>query len=593
MTIPINFGDNFQKKGDNFQKQDLFVGKRMISGIENPYLCRMKHVILSVFIFLLLLSCQQAPEVVQHGDIAFLPMEAKRLPDMNEPRSGHALVWADNHLLAIGGHTKGFVPTATAEYYEGGRWHTLPTLYPHDTPFALVMENGDVLVGGGYESSFGVGQTYGVECYHPATHSFTPKPIMDRKRAHASALELEDGRIVISGNWWASDLTELYNGDSVWTDTTSDNRSYPIILPITKDSVWIIGGTYGSYGSGTQNIVDQIKGEPFSVDLLAEWRPQTPRDRNRQADACRVAENTFLIPALNAEGQCAPMVVDSTGFSLLPMERPIPTEGPWGTIRYEGSFWTVPETQTAWLMGIDHQKHVFLAEIKYQPALQGGKAQLSMHYAPAIEQLPLLPWEIMLPDGTFVSAGGMITSNYDVTDAVFAFNPKVTPTRHVPWLMISLGLAIVLGVMAVFMARKRKRGTEAVSDIPIEDIPTEDISSNAKQILGDRLNALMEEKQFFKNKDLRIADVATELCTNTSYLSTYLNGDLNTTFPAFVMGYRIRYAQELMRNDPAMRLSQVAEESGFTNERNFLRTFKAICGVTPSEWKSEQVAKGS
>ena len=550
----------------------------------------MKRGWLTIFLLMLLLSCQQPPEVVQHGDITFTPMEAKRFPDMNEPRSGHALVWAGNHLLAIGGHTTGFVPTATAEYYESGRWHNIPTIYPHDTPFALVLENGDVLVGGGYESNFGVGQTWSVECYHPATHSFTPKPIMDRKRAHASALELEDGSIVISGNWYATDFTEIYNAthNTLWTDTASENRSYPIILPITKDNVWIIGGTYGSYGSRTQNIVDQIKGEPFSVDLLAEWRPQTPRDRNRQADACRVAENTFLIPALNAEGQCAPMVVDSTGFSLLPMERPIPTEGPWGTIRYEGSFWTVPETQTAWLMGIDHQKHVFLAEIKYQPALQGRKAQLSMHYAPAIEQLPLLPWEIMLPDGTFVSAGGMITSNYDVTDAVFAFNPKVTPTKHVPWLMISLGLAVVLGVMAVFMARKRKRGTETIPNIPTEDFP-----SNAKQSLGDKLKALMEKKQIFKNKDLRIADVATELYTNATYLSTYLNGEMNTTFPAFVTGYRIRYAQELMRNNPTMRLSQVAEESGFANERTFLRTFKAVCGVTPSEWKLEQTAKES
>lgn len=77
------------------------------------------------------------------------------------------------------------------------------------------------------------------------------------------------------------------------------------------------------------------------------------------------------------------------------------------------------------------------------------------------------------------------------------------------------------------------------------------------------------------------------LHTNTNYLSAYLNGVLNTSFPAFITGYRIRYAQELMRQDPAMRLSQVAEASGFTNEKSFLRSFKAACGVTPSEWKQE------
>lgn len=544
----------------------------------------MKRIVLFSAFLLLLLSCGQQPEAVQHDGISFVPMETKRLPDMNVPRSGHALVWAGDHLLAIGGHTTGFIPTATVEYYEGGRWHLLSTIYPHDTPFALVLSEGDVLVGGGYGDSFGVGRTFGVECYHSATHSFTSKPIMDQKRAHASALELEDGSVVISGNWYATDCTEFYNSshDTVRVDTTSDNRSYPILLPVTRDNVWIVGGTYGSYGIGTQNVVDQTKGEPFSVDLLAEWSPRTPIDRNVNPDAFRLAGYTFLIPALNAEGRCAPLLVDSMGFSLLPMEQPLPMEGPWGAINYSGSFWTVPETQTAWLMGQDKQNHVFLAEIDCQPALQRGKARLAMHYTQAIEGFPDVPWEMMLPDGSFVTAGGMATSNYDVSDAVFAFYPTAKPKAQALWWVLGLGAALLVGLLAVVVAKRRKQDEE---DTP--DVAAEDVATSAKRILGGKLEALMEEQQLFKNKDLRVADVVAALHTNTTYLSAYLNGVLNTTFPAFITGYRIRYAQELMRQDPMMRLPQVAEASGFTNERTFLRTFKAVCGVTPSEWKQE------
>lgn len=359
----------------------------------NKNFCQMKRAFFSVMLLLLMGACRQSPETVLHGDIPFVPMETKRLPDMNESRSGHALVWASDHILAIGGHTTGFIPTATAEYYEGGRWHTISTLYPHDTPFAIVLNDGDVLVGGGYESIFGVGQTWGVECYHPATHRFTPKPIMEQKRAHASALELENGEIVISGNWYASDFTEIYNfsDSNVWVDTATDNRSYPILLPVAKDNVWIIGGTYGSYGAGTKNVVDQIKGESFVVDLLAEWRPQTHLDRNLDPNTCRVAKNTFLILAQNSEGQYAPMRVDSSGFSLLPMEQTLPKEGPWGAIRFMGSIWTIPETETAWLMGLDEQNHVFLVEIAYQPALQGGQAKLSIYYSQPLKNLSSNP----------------------------------------------------------------------------------------------------------------------------------------------------------------------------------------------------------
>ncbi len=550
---------------------------------KNTYLCSMKRGLFSVLLFSLFLSCQQPLEEVQQGDITFVPMATRRLPDLNEARSGHALVWADGHIVAIGGHTTGFIPTATAEYYEGGQWHTIPTLYPHDTPFGLALKDGGVLVGGGYESSFGVGQTWGVERYHPKTHTFTPEPIMEEKRAHASALELENGDIVISGNWYATDLTEIYNSSTLWTDTASANRSYPFMLPMGNGNAWIIGASCDSYGGITGNIVDQIKGEPFRVDLLDKWHPQSPLDRNVQADAYRVAENAFLILAVNDQKLYAPLLVDSSGFSLLPMEQALPKESPWGAIRFIGSIWTRPETETAWLMGLDEQNRVYLAEIAYRPAIQGGQARLSMYYSQPLKDLPANPYEMLLPDGSFVAVGGMMASNYEPTNVVFAFYPTASPQKPSAMLIVFVGLALVIGLGIILVIRKRRHCN---NDAPVT--PEENNITVEKSDLADKLKAVMEEKQLFRNKDLRIADVAAELCTNTTYLSACLNGELNTTFPAFVTSYRIRYAQELMRKNPTMLMSQVAEASGFTNEKTFLRSFKATCGVTPSEWKQGQ-----
>lgn len=546
---------------------------------ENPYFCPMKKAFLPILVLLLMLSCQQQPEVVIHDGIPFTPMKTKRLPDLNEARSGHALVWAGDHILAIGGHTTGFIPIATAEYYEGGRWHAIATLYSHDTPFALVLNDGDVLVGGGYESIFGVGQTWGMECYHPETHSFTPKPIMDKKRAHASALELEDGMVVISGNWWTTDFTEIYNGSTTWTDTASDNRSYPFVLPMGNGNAWIVGGTYDSYGDATKNIVDQVKGEPFEVGLFAQWHPQNPLDRNVQADTYRVGENAFLIPAANEDGRFAPMLVDGSGFSLLPMEQALPKTGPWGAIKYFGSFWTSPETETAWLMAFDEAKRVCLAEIQYERAFQGGKAKLAMHYSQPLEELPSSPWEMRLPDGSFVIVGGLHQTNYESSAAVFAFYPKAVPSNKSLMLVLGICLVLLVGLL-VFVIKKRSQKETIVE-------PEEPLPASSKLDFSGKLKALVEEKELFKNKDLRLADLAAELGTNTTYLSAYLNGDLNTTFSAFITSYRIKNAQKLMRDNPSMRLAQVAEESGFTNEKTFLRAFKAFCGQTPSEWKQE------
>ena len=351
-----------------------------------------------------------------------------------------------------------------------------------------------------------------------------------------------------------------------------------------NDNAWMIGATYNSYGSATENIVDQLKGEPFRVALLDQWHPQSPLDRNVRADACQVAENAFLILAVNDRQQYAPLLVNGSGFSLLPMEQALPKEGPWGDIRYMGSFWTVPETETAWLMGMDEQNHVYLAEIAYQLALQGGQAKLSMYYSQPLKEFPSDPYELLLPDGSFVTVGGMNCRNYDSSAAVFAFYPKGMPHNHNILLIVGVGLAM-LGLLLVILVRKRKHPQEDISTASEDIVPP-----SGKSDLGDKLKAVMEEKQLFRNKDLRMADVATELCTNTTYLSACLKGELNTTFPAFVTSYRIRYAQELMRKNPTMRIARVAAESGFANEKSFLRTFKTSCGMTPSEWKQEVVS---
>ena len=53
----------------------------------------------------------------------------ERLPDLAVPRSGHALLYLNGELTVLGGHTTGFIPTPTAEYFKDGAWHAVSTLY--------------------------------------------------------------------------------------------------------------------------------------------------------------------------------------------------------------------------------------------------------------------------------------------------------------------------------------------------------------------------------------------------------------------------------------------------------------------------------
>lgn len=105
--------------------------------------------------------------------------------------------------------------------------------------------------------------------------------------------------------------------------------------------------------------------------------------------------------------------------------------------------------------------------------------------------------------------------------------------------------------------------------------------------LMEEMSRLIQEKELFLRKDLRVADIAQELATNQTYVSLLVNNLSGDNFATMIGGYRIRYAQKLMREHPEMVHADVAEASGFASRTAFLRTFKAQTGLTPTEWKAQ------
>ncbi|MBQ4386045.1 MAG: AraC family transcriptional regulator [Prevotella sp.] len=97
----------------------------------------------------------------------------------------------------------------------------------------------------------------------------------------------------------------------------------------------------------------------------------------------------------------------------------------------------------------------------------------------------------------------------------------------------------------------------------------------------------MEQQQLYLNSDLKVWDVAAQLGTNAGYVSLCIKTGMGCSFSSFVNGYRIRHAQQLLRQDPSLKISQVCMESGFSNEQTFFRIFKATTGCTPKEWMAQ------
>ena len=141
----------------------------------------------SLYLFLCLL-----PELpVYAQSCPFHHIAAERLPDLNIPRSGHGFYFVNGQPTVIGGHTSGFVPTPTAEYFSDGEWHVVPTVYPHDAGGSVLMKSGKILLFGSHEKNLGIGQTFEVEMYDPADHSSVGFGSLDRKRVMPTAVETD------------------------------------------------------------------------------------------------------------------------------------------------------------------------------------------------------------------------------------------------------------------------------------------------------------------------------------------------------------------------------------------------------------------
>lgn len=516
-------------------------------------------------------------------DTAWQELRVERLPDLNVPRNGHFLACVGGELTVIGGHTTGFIPTATAEYFQGGSWHLLDTYFPHDFGFGLVLPSEQVLVGGGCAEAFGIGQTWGVEMYDPATHSFSPLPILDVKRgANASAARLSDGRIIVSGNWYAEDRISAYSPESGGETRRAPalERSLPLILQTAPDNALILSSS-GSRGEHLDPVADRLKGEPLEVPLLREWeawfRPDVCRISDYFIGDETVGGYAWIFPAIRkADGQLGLIKVVGEEFSVLETERPLPMASADGEALTPGAILLADRAnKRAWIIrSVIGTGQIDLARVDYGEALQGGKAPVSLYRAEAPDSRPVFSISaVLMPGGRIALVGGLADSdNYHPDGIAFILQTAPAQRAALPWPWIIVAAALLAAAILFLILRHRR--------IRLSSVEPEDPYAE----LMDRITRQMEEDRLFLKKGLSKDDLARAVYSNSRYISDCINRKAGCSFTDYVNDYRIRYARQLLYENPDMRLADISEESGFSSQITFYRNFKARTGQTPGEW---------
>jgi AraC-like DNA-binding protein len=522
----------------------------------------------------------------------------------------------NGELTVAGGHTDGFVPTPTAEYYKDGEWHSLQMTYPHDFGFSVVLSSGQVMLGGGCDQPIGIGQTYLTETYDPQTHSFNGYCSLQRKRAGVSALEIDSGKIVVAGNWYFTDGIEIfqdksgtqadYNGKRLFTyiKDASLERSKPYIFRIANDNAIIFGGYDVKGDTIRSTIADRLKGDTVRIPLFEDWWP-IASDNFRSSDNAigdeRKGVYSYLFGVENRQGQVAIAKADNGVFSLLPTACPVPMQSHGEEIWYASSIIADKKAGRAYLLGLSRNFPTapekpwrwYILSIDYtkQPA------DLTLYYTDPLPDFHINA-PVLTDDGNLLIAGGLYHgSNFTPSKRVLmlcvAQEPIVAESSSISLKYIVLLLLLALVVVALILylfIYIRKRHNRQIDELP-DDLQEQDsfaaISDEASAQLMKRIYEVMETQKLYQNSDLKVTDLAIAVGTNRRFVSDCINSQKGCTFSQFVNIYRVEHAKRVMRRNPDKKIADIYIESGFANEGSFFRTFKAVTGMTPKEWLSK------
>ena len=503
-------------------------------------------------------------------------LKVERLPDLNMPRAGHNVFYANGELTVAGGHTSGFVLTPTAEYFSEGAWHLVPTVYHHDDGMAVVMSDGQrVLLAGGHDKNLGIGQNFEAEMYNSATHSFEGFGSLERSRALAQGMELTDGQVLIAGNHKDNDGFEIFDGKKSFNFVKDVTiwRSAPYLLPISDNDVMAFGSVWRGRFEPCDT-VDRLYGEPFTVPLLNDWMPFL-YDQNNHANESFIGDEeagdySYLIAAYNNDGEVAFIHIKDTVFSLLETTIPVPTMSEYGKIKYNRPAIADKKAKRAYLVGSDSTNRVYVVVVEYdkQPA------PITLYNIGQLENFgDATP--ILTPDGDLIIAGGIIDDNFAPMASVWLLHTgtekalvEAETSRDLTWLWVLGGLLLAIAIVAAIRYDRLHRTKS--------EIATDELMA--------RIVQLMETQQVYLNQDLKVSDVADALGVHRNTISACINAQKGCSFNQFVNEYRVEYAKKLLREADEIKISYICHEAGFATESTFFRAFKTSTGMTPKEW---------
>jgi AraC-like DNA-binding protein/preprotein translocase subunit Sss1 len=135
----------------------------------------------------------------------------------------------------------------------------------------------------------------------------------------------------------------------------------------------------------------------------------------------------------------------------------------------------------------------------------------------------------------------------------------------------------------------------ALDNTAVQAIQTEEIEdTDADQEINKgymKIKPLVDkwvENEEFMQADITIKEAASQMGTNSNYLSLYMNKYLNTSFSTWLNTLRIEKSKYYLTKPGKLSIEECGIKVGYPNIYNYSRWFKIVTGMSPSEWRKIQ-----
>ena len=411
------------------QAQGIYVNKKGGESVSYP-----KSVLDHVSPYMLKTSTSTT--TLEAGAVATLQYE--RIADMKTARMGHQIFPSGNGFVVVGGHTTNFELTKTAELYENGQWKDISISNPHDGAFTVTLSDGRVMVGGGFSSKNGVGQSKVTDIYDPKTKSFTAGPDMTVARAYCKAVAVGN-KVYVSGNWYADDkVMDCYDGSSFKAVGDMDDRSNPYLFYDKENNVYSVspcgikGADFGFYTdpdgnkalSGDVYVPSENKTYYYRFWFYSEWVPLSLPTEARVEDNAYTYEGDhyFVVLTKNGDQYLLTEPCADLGKTFVYNKFDIPSRHPVtnAVINYRGTVYSNEAKGEYYLIGSSGtvpNQTVHIISYNYSTgnwtiASAGGFTYDLMSGG----------WTL-LKDGRLACTGGGIDSNFNAQKYAYLFTP--------------------------------------------------------------------------------------------------------------------------------------------------------------------------